>query len=349
MHELDPAQNKILVAILNWNGWEDTIACCKSIAACESTPLDILVLDNNSSDNSAGSIREFISQNSLPLQNIKTTSLGHPVTIEQYKSHNSRYHFYPLPENTGFAKGFNIATKYAKDQGYTYILILNNDTTIDRDAIGIMLQAAEQQTADIIIPQIRYFDSQDTIWNCGGKISRWGKTNYNYAGMNGDTCKLPEHLQVEFATGCCMLVRTDYFIKIGGFTEKFFFGEEDVELSFRLKKLGGRAICVTRSIIFHKVGASIKGDPKILSRKAFIHYLNRIINMRDQMPMFTWHIWRLFTLTRAAFTFKTKYKRHILEVGRISRILLRDSYNLNGVSKEYFQKTLKQGIGIESN
>lgn len=349
MHAPKPTEQKILVAILNWNGWEDTIECCKSLAACKSKNIDILIFDNNSTNNSVESIRSFISKESTKEKTETHEISENTISIEHYNSKTANYLLCAHTENTGFAKGFNIASKYAKEQNYSHILILNNDTTVTENSLESMLTTIEQSGANLVVPQIRYFDNPDVIWNCGGEVTRWGKTKYYYTGEIGDNCRLPEQLKIEFATGCCMLVRTDYFVSIGGFTEKFFFGEEDVELSFRLKRLNAKLLCDTRAIIYHKVGSSIKGDFELLARKAFIHYLNRIINMRDQMPKSIWNFWRALTLARAALTFKTKYKRSIPDTVRFSFILSSESRRLKTVSKNYFQNTLKQGIGIERN
>jgi GT2 family glycosyltransferase len=143
-----------------------------------------------------------------------------------------------------------------------------------------------------------------------------------------------------------MLTKVDNFNKFGGFSEKFFFGEEDVELSFRLKTLGKVIICDTRAVIYHKVGTSLCGDKVFLRRKAFIHYLNRFLNMRDQMSSLMWNIWRLIMAFKVAFTLNRKYSSTFLEIIKFVNILFIDSSRLSAVTKSYFQKVLNNGIGF---
>lgn len=339
-------KGKTIVIIINWNGWKDTLNCCNSLKEENIDKTDVLIFDNGSTDCSvckiAGQFVKDVSSSETEYIEI----LGEKKYLENYIANNIVFKIYKHPNNMGFAKAINLSTKFAKQMGYSYLVLLNNDTVIETGAFRQMLMTLDELDVDIVIPQIRYLDNPDVIWNCGGHVNYWGRIKYWFACKNVNEVTIPDIISTNFATGCCMMAKVDNFINIGGFTEKFFFGEEDVELSLRLKRLKRKIVCDTRAVIYHKVGASIKGNKEILSRKAFIHYLNRLINMRDHMPPLVWYVWRIIMIAGSIKTLKTRYFRKFSEIIVFVRHLFIASSRLKGVSKDYFQRTLSKGVGF---
>ena len=68
--------------------------------------------------------------------------------------------------------------------------------------------------------------------------------------------------------------------------------------------------------------------------------------MRDQMPHLVWQTWRFMVIFKVAVTLNRKYSLDCMEIIKFVRVLLIDSSRLTVVSKSYFQKVLKSGVGF---
>ena len=103
-----PANRKIGVAVLNWNGYEDTAQCLLSLRNSEVRPDIVLVFDNGSTDGSAARLKAEFPEIELMLGG----------------------------DNLGFAEGNNRAVRRLLDAGMEYVWILNNDTKVEPDCLG---------------------------------------------------------------------------------------------------------------------------------------------------------------------------------------------------------------------
>lgn len=274
----------IAIIILNWNGLKDTISCLRSLKNIEGN-FFVLVVDNGSTDNSVSEIAKWgrdISWNVLSLNE-----------GEKIPDNLSIIHFkmicLSLKTNYGFAKGNNIALRIASHFNPSHYLFLNNDTEVSPDFLIILESfASSNPEYKILTPLICLYSNKDIIWNAGGK-QLFGFRKYYYA--NNHVSNLPdkEFIPITFITGCALFVSSD-IIKSSIFTERFFFGEEDFDFSWRMKDAGKKMCCVLASKIFHKVGASSAHLSSI--GKCKVHYLNRSIDVRQHCSAFMFALWK---------------------------------------------------------
>jgi GT2 family glycosyltransferase len=276
---------KVAIILLNWNGWEDTIECLESLFKVDYPNYEILVLDNKSTNESIQKIKNYAKGE------IRTSSKyfqydpkNKPIKIKEYtedmineilKSESEtkqivekkskelkeehaqesaqEFIFIMNNENHGFAKGNNIGMKYAKTMlSADYILLLNNDTVVERDFLTHLIKAAKQnKSAGIIAPKIPYYDKPDKNWFGWGKIN-WFSINIAY-----HISKIDEKIiQSDYITGCAALIRTDVIDKIGYLNEKLFLYFEDADYSLRAKAKGFELIVVPDAVVYHKVSAT---------------------------------------------------------------------------------------------
>jgi GT2 family glycosyltransferase len=327
----------ISVIILNWNGYKDTIECLESLSESYYQNFEIFLADNASTDISIDQIKEWIK--------IHNNSNSRKIFLQdnQYTpeaSHNSiKLHLIENSENYGFAKGNNIAANTALQSKTDYILFLNNDTIVEKDFLSNMMSFfGKYSEFSAATPQIRYFDSPQIIWNCGGKLKWPGSRKYFFDGKPSSDLPHKEFLEISFVTGCALMVKSDVLRKFGLLSEDFFFGEEDFEYSLRLRKNRIKTACVLNSVIYHKVNSSISKTSELVIGKIFIHYLNRFINLRNYFSAFGWQIWRYSYLTYILLLLKFRHKISFKVLMKFSRILLKNSKQLKGVSKETFDK-----------
>jgi len=190
--------------------------------------------------------------------------------------------------------------------------------------------------------QIRLYGNPSKIWNCGGKLTWYGARRYYY--NNRQVAEVPQHgfKRISFITGCASLFRTSLFKKVGLLSERFFFGEEDFELSQRLKRFGYKLACQYDAIIYHKVGSSINNAAcgKKMG-KVYIYYLNRFIDMRYFWRKSLWKTWRFFYFFYIFPLLKLKHGVFWSDLWSLRKALLKDSTNLNGVNKATFEQALR--------
>ncbi len=175
-------------------------------------------------------------------------------------------------ENLGFAEGNNRGLQYSIDNGYTYSLVINNDTLVDEDLVSKLkthldnhLQAAAVQ------PAIYWLHNKAAIWNGAGTFNAsLGKTVSST--KIPDAYDLKTAQTVEWVTGCCMMLRNDSLLMCGLFNQRFFLYYEDVELSFRLRECGHELHYLPSGKMYHEAGASAKVQKKEGFLSPIIHY-----------------------------------------------------------------------------
>ena len=218
--------------VLNWNGRDLTLDCLSSLEKVIYPNVKIHIIDNGSSDNSVVSIR-----NKFP-----------------------DYEIIELAENHGFAKGNNTGFQSVKQKA-DYTIFLNNDTIVDPNFIDPLVNELEaisnvKQTA----PKIFNEDKKEYIWFAGGIISLWKGVIRHYGIGKIASSKFSQKRKIDYATGCCVCMRTVDFESIGMFDESFLLYGEDVDLSLRFSNQGGEILFVPESKIWHKVSASLGGQ-----------------------------------------------------------------------------------------
>ena len=267
---------RVLIIILNWNGWKDTIECLESLYQIDYSNYDIILVDNNSEDNSLEMIRDYCSGKLKVKSNFfKYDPKNKPINISEYTNvelknkneinniinlhSNKKLILIKNNKNYGFAEGNNIAINFALNSfDPDYILLLNNDTVVDKNFLNESVSVAESNKKFGIIGSKVYFyefnGKSDVIQHIGGKID-WIKFPGYYSQkkvIGKNHCKTVE---TDWVTGAVMLIKIKE-INIKSLNNEFFFGCEDVDLCINLKKQNYKIIVALDSIIWHKGGIS---------------------------------------------------------------------------------------------
>lgn len=252
---------KVYVIILNYNGSEDTVDCLKSLSEVsqKNYRLSVIVVDNHSNDN-------FLSLIKSPA----------PAVIIENK------------ENLGFTGGNNVGIKRALEENADYIMLLNNDTYVDKNLIVNLLKSFQKdRTIGIVGPKIyfargfefhieKYTDNQKgrVIWYAGGLID-WNNMLFFHRGVDEVDHGQYEEGETEFVSGCAMMIKAELIKKIGMFNDDYFLYMEDVDLCQRIKNFGYKLWFEPSAIVWHK-NATSSGKP---GSKTHIYYQarNRLI------------------------------------------------------------------------
>lgn len=227
---LGDKQPSVAIIIVNYNGTEDTVECVKSLNKINYNNYRIFVIENGSSKKPTKEQIDYLK--------------GHAAYIES-------------DENLGFSGGNNIGIKKATENEFDYVLLLNNDTTVEPDFLSILIDvAAKKDNAGIVSGKIAFYSKPSHLWYGGGHMDaklgggaheRWNDLNPE------DTDEIRE---VTFITGCLMLIPIEVVKKVGLLSEEYFLYAEDTDFCYKVLKAGYKLWFCENTLIYHKVSAS---------------------------------------------------------------------------------------------
>jgi hypothetical protein len=242
---------KVSIILLNYNGYEDTIECLKSLQKLQYSSLEVIVVDNKSPDNSVSEIKSFLSENCTynEIDNI-------------YISPGFSIKFILSDFNGGYGFGNNIGINYAINNGADYLLVLNNDVLVTPDFIEPLLKRSIQNhNIGILCGKILYHPEVDKVWFSGGSYSlATGRTKHFNFNKLDKNIKLKEQDKTTFISGCCWFIPSAVINKVGLIDDSYFMYAEDLEFCHRVQKHGYTLEYVPESIIYHKVGSTTGRD-----------------------------------------------------------------------------------------
>lgn len=337
--------------LLNWNGWQDTLACLDSLFAQEDCAQRVIVADNGSTDGSVERVLEWAESQEprITVHRLKRDILSGGVTGESATSSCLSADTLSLflienGENLGFAAGNNVAIRFALDMGCDYVFLLNNDTTIAPTAVKVLVQFMEGNPDYAASSALTYIMGQDRIWNAGADINFMGLRKYRLANAPRSAAPKGGYSRVQFVTGCAICIRSTFLQEYGLLTEQFFFGEEDYELSRRVADKGMKLACVYDAIVEHKVSASTGRISRNRIAKAYLFYICRYIAMRGYMHPVSWQIWRVAYLFYIIPMLRIRRRIPMRDIMLFVRVLWRDSAGLDDVNRTYFETVMQGGL-----
>lgn len=250
--------NKVSVVILNWNGRKLLEEFLPSVVQYTTHPgIEIVVADNGSTDDSL-----IFLNNAYP-------------QIRQVV----------LSDNFGFADGYNRALKEINAE---YFVLLNSDVEV---------------TENWLMPVIGYLDANKDVAAAQPKIlAQRQKAFFEYAGASGgfidkygypfcrgrifskveeDHCQYDEPIDVLWASGACLIIRSKDFFETGGFDSSFFAHMEEIDLCWRLNCRGRRTVCLPFSAVYHVGAATLKKESP---RKTFLNFRNNLLMLYKNLP-----------------------------------------------------------------
>ena len=237
------------VVILNWNRPLDAIACLKSLASITYGNYHIIVVDNGSTDGSP--------------ERIRTAAPSVELLVS--------------PENLGFGAGANIGIERALELGAGYVLLLNNDTVVAPESLALLVKASENDsTIGISVPKIYYYDDPTRIWSAGARWRSFPPRVVMIGFGREDGPEYSEQYDLDYATGCAMLVRRRVFEIVGAFDPVYFMYQEDYDFCYRVRKAGFRIVYVPQAKIWHKISRGVGENSSrkwyLWSRSAVVFY-----------------------------------------------------------------------------
>lgn len=249
---------KTAVIILNWNGATMLRKFLPSVlAGTDSAVADVIVADNGSTDDSL----QVLASEFPEVQVLK------------------------FDRNYGFAEGYNRALEATR---YPYTVLLNSDVAVRPGWVQPLVACMDGDACmGACQPKILSHREPDTFeyaGACGGFIDRNG---YPYCrGRVFSTCEKDEGqydtpIDIFWASGAALMVRTDEYLKLGGLDPGFFAHMEEIDLCWRMLIDGWRITVVPSAVVEHLGGGSLPaGNP----RKTYLNFRNNLLMLHKNLP-----------------------------------------------------------------
>jgi len=246
------------IVILNWNGENFIRQFLKVLIENTTMPgVEIIVADNASTDSS------------LMLLNDKFPSIR---TIL-------------LDKNYGFAGGYNKAFEQIEAD---YFILLNSDVEV---------------TPHWLEPLLAYMNAHKEVAACQPKILSFDqRTHFEHAGAAGgyidrygfpfcrgrivdhaekDIAQYDSITDIFWATGACLMIRSDIFRQVGRLDNEFFAHMEEIDLCWRIKSRGYRIVCIPESYVYHVGGGALGYDSP---HKIYLNFRNNLLMLYKNLP-----------------------------------------------------------------
>ncbi len=278
----------IAVILVNWKKYNLTSKCIDSLNKSNYKNFKIILVDNEYSEKSLIELKNKYNE------------------LIVFKEKN----------NLGFAGGNNIGIRYALENDYDYIMLLNNDTEVTENFILPLVERIEKDHfLGAVQPLILNFSNKSIIWNAGGKLNKFLGLTSTRLNNNKLNSSIVFDDYTDWISGCCILIKSETLTKVGLLDEKFFNYYEDVDWSLRMKNLGYDLGFVKESIIYHHGSSSSKNKKNkegVISSK--IHYFNirnHILLLKKHKNLFNFFgivFFQIIKITSYIFYFLIRFR-----------------------------------------
>jgi GT2 family glycosyltransferase len=225
----------LVVVVLSHNKRDQTLRCLESVQRLHYRPLEVLVVDNASTDGSAEAI-----------------ATGYPQ-VRLIRS----------PVNRGAAGGRNLGAEYA-NQWFSpaYLLFLDDDAVVDPRLAGELVAVMRADSrVGLATPKAYRYGTHDVIASAGGMRVRLGSGSVTDIGAGArDVGQFDEGGLVDSCVGFTVLARSEAFERCRGFDERYNpYGWEEVDLSLRIREAGYTVRYTPAAICWHAGGTPGRG------------------------------------------------------------------------------------------
>lgn len=237
----------LAIVILNWNGKHFLEKFLPSV--CEySGNAKIIVADNASTDDSVNYVRGFYP--------------GIQLIVNK--------------SNGGFAKGYNDALKHVEAD---YYLLLNSDIEVTPNWTLPLLRIMENPTVAGCQPKVLSYQDKTMFEHAGASGGMLDRNYYPFCRgrifdkFEHDEGQYNDEVDVFWATGAALLIRAELYHQVGGLDEAFFAHMEEIDLCWRIKKLGYTFKVAPASTIYHVGGGTL---PYLSPKKTYLNFRNSL-------------------------------------------------------------------------
>lgn len=272
-------QPKVSIVVLNTNHKADTLECLATIGRNTYVNWSVIVLDNASTDGSVEAIR-----------------VAFPWAF-----------IVPLTKNLGYAGNNNVGIRLSLEQGADWVLVLNEDTLLEPDCLAQLVAVGEAgPQIGIVGPMVYHHDEPQVIQSAGGRLNRHWEASH--LGQNeDDRGQFVRPHDVDYISGCAILVRRDVIKQIGLLDERFYYYWEETDWCVRAGQQGWRIVHVPAAKIWHK---GVQRNYRPNRSVAYYNTRNRFLLLaKHHAPLSVWaYAWWQALRTLASLSLRPKWR-----------------------------------------
>ena len=320
MIETIPNRHRVNIIIVNYNSWEDILACIQSIFNSTHTNYQIFIIDNNSKDNSINKIKNSLSESNKSFVDIDIKDFQNNSFINQIEK--CEVVLFKNHQNVGFGAGNNVALKFLiTNRNDEYVWLLNPDTEVEKNVMNDLMEITSLKNKIITGNLIHYYNQRNEIMYCGGfrvKTYIHGiKRIVNYKDKD----------KISSIAGASLFTPLETFIDLGLLPEEYFMYWEETDFCTKALINGYNFEVNLKSKIFDRVGSA--------SNSNFIReYLYLLNGLRYYKKYYNSHLFFILLSSFAkffkalAYLNKTKLKALFLAHIDFFKILLGKEINI---------------------
>lgn len=250
----------VLIIIVTWNKQEYLQRLLDSIQQISYPNYTVLVVDNASTDNTEEIIKRL-----------------------QFVIHKR------LPENVGGAGGFNVGLRFAMEEDYSYVWLLDDDTEVDRDALTKLVNfylSEEKRNIGFLGSRINLLQHKELIQEVGGKLDIFRADVLPNCALETKADK--EVYEVDVVAACSLFTSQEVIKEVGLINPSFFITCDDVEWSLRAKRKGYKNLVISDAVIYHNFIWA--GNKLFDSFRIYYHIRNFLQVLQNYLtiPQFAW-------------------------------------------------------------
>lgn len=276
------------IIILNYNNWKDTIECLHSVLCLKDVSYNVIVVDNNSSDNSCENIIAWIEgkiETTLPDFLSVDDVLQKPIeyTLLDAKSlakANTGLVIIRSDANYGYAGGNNIGLRYSVKYGNYYQWIINNDVLVSQQSLKTLIDCFKSnESFGLLGSKLYYYHDPSDLQGVGGVYNKY----------TGVCSHVKDTLSViDYPIGASIFTCARFINEVGYMCEDYFLYYEEIDWALRAKKAGYLIDYCKESVIYHKEGATTGINHTMKTKSELSDYYslrNRLVFSKKYFPM----------------------------------------------------------------
>jgi GT2 family glycosyltransferase len=253
--EPSPAADPMVsVIVVNWNGARFLEDCLRSLERQSWRNREFIIVDNGSTDGSAGEIRRW------------TQRVPNAAAIF-------------LERNTGFCRANNLA--FARSRG-EWIALLNNDAVAEPNWIEELVRRGDTGRGIGMLASKILFTEPEGVIDKAGHLIYWDGQNRGRGTMETDVGQYERETETLWPDACAAMYHRQVFVETGGFDESFFAYGDDADLGMRARLLGWKAWYVPTAVVYHRHSATAGAYSP---RKIMLVERNRLLLAMKSFPL----------------------------------------------------------------
>lgn len=266
-------KNFVGIVVLFWNDSEKTIRCLDSIFKQKKVKFNLVLVDNNSEAVFRNKVIKWLKKKNIQINYVKNKKFNSKIF-----SKRKTCFFIRNKINYGCGLGHNPGYDFCLKNDFKYIARIDNDMSLPNNLIFKLSNRLDKNNKIIALsPKVMFYHKPNLIWFRGATIGVNLKLQKQCAGYD------PGHLddkvfkglkKTDSLVGCASMMRVKSLKKVGLSDPDFFYGEEDIELSYRLLKTKGDLYVDLNEKIFHAVSHTVG---KNWAKNIYYNYKYRLL------------------------------------------------------------------------